>query len=157
MRLTFHTDYALRVMIYLGLRPERLATVKEVSRRYDISQNHMMKIVQKLGQHGFIETVRGRNGGFRLGQPPQSLNVGTIVRAMEEDMGLVECFRQDGRDCRIYPACVLREVLADALDAFIAVLDRYTLADIITDNESLSRLVGIDEPVDEEISDSPTR
>lgn len=144
MRLTAHTDYSLRVLIYLALDPERLATIREISERYDISRNHLMKIVQELGKAGYIETVRGKHGGIRLGRRPDSIVVGDVVRTMEDNMNLVECFNAEANMCQIVPVCVLKDVLVEALEQFLGALDRYTLADLVTPKADLSALVRLD-------------
>ena len=138
MRFTLHTDYALRVLMYLGANPgDDLATVKEISRGYGISENHLMKVVHGLGQSGFIITVRGRHGGMRLAHAPADINVGAVVRACEDDMRLVECFNPVTNTCPIAAACALPAILDEALSAFIAVLDRYTLADLLEPRAAL--------------------
>lgn len=140
MRLTLHTDFSLRVLIYLGLEPGRLATIQEVALHYGISRNHLMKVVHRLGAAGYIRTVRGKNGGMTLQRPPARIGLGAVVRSMEDSFELVECFSPDGR-CRIRPACSLRAVLLDALAGFFQVLDRYTLADVISNPDELSWLL----------------
>lgn len=130
MRLTAYTDYSLRVLIRLALRPGSLATIGEIARIYAVSEHHLMKVVHQLGLAGYVETVRGRGGGLRLAKNPEDINVGEVVRRMEPDFGIVACFRGSG-SCAIEPACVLAEALDQALAAFMAVLDRYTLADLI--------------------------
>ncbi|HKK13593.1 MAG TPA: Rrf2 family transcriptional regulator [Gammaproteobacteria bacterium] len=141
MHLTRYTDYALRVLIYVGLRDRQLATIKDVAEHYGISRNHLMKVVHRLGAQGFIETVRGKKGGFRLGRPAREICVGDVVRCTEEDFNIVQCF-ESGRDrCRIESACVLQEALHEALAAFLAVLDRYTLADLLANQGQLSALL----------------
>lgn len=142
MRLTLYTDYSLRVLMYLGLKRDGLATITEISERYGISRNHLMKIVHQLGLLGYIETIRGKGGGLRLAKPPESINLGDVVRRTEEDLALVQCFDSAAPKCRIESACVLRSVLGDALGAFLAVLDQYTLADLIGPRRSLARLLG---------------
>jgi len=131
MRLTQYTDYSLRVLIYLGLHEDRRCTIREISDAYSISRNHLMKVVQQLAAEGFIESVRGVGGGLRLTSDSARLTVGQVVRAMEPDLGLVECMRS-GNECVITPACGLRGMLAEARDAFLDVLDRYTVADIFS-------------------------
>jgi Rrf2 family transcriptional regulator, nitric oxide-sensitive transcriptional repressor len=140
MQLTSYTDYALRVLIYLALHDERLVTIAEMASAYQISKNHLMKIVYHLGQNGFVETVRGRGGGLRLGQLPERLSLGHIVRQMEPHFNIVECFDPTTNRCPITPVCGLTHVLVEAHDAFMAVLDRYTLADLIPDKPALARL-----------------
>lgn len=144
MRLTAHTDYALRVLIYLALRPDRMATIQEISERYSLSRDHLMKIAQKLGKAGFIETVRGKNGGIRMGRLPEMVRVGDVVRTMEDSMNLVECHGSGASACLIAPACVLQDVMHEALEAFLMILDRYTLADLTYPSKALSKLVQLD-------------
>ena len=139
MRLTTYTDYALRVLMRLALQPERLTTIAEIAKDYGISENHLMKVVHQLGVAGFIETVRGNNGGLRLARPPGAINVGRVVRRMEHDIDLVPCF-EAASACILTPACELRDVLADARDAFLAVLDGCTLADLARPRRRLSAL-----------------
>ena len=131
MQLTLYSDYSLRVLIYLAVAPERIATIEEVARSYDISKAHLTKVVHQLGRRGYVETLRGRRGGIRLARPPQEIGVGQVVRAMEENLALVECFDPAHSRCAIQTACGLRPVLDEALAAFLAVLDRYTLADLV--------------------------
>ena len=136
MRLTNYSDYSIRVLIYLATQSkEQLTNIKEISEVYRISKNHLMKIVYNLGKMGYIETIRGRNGGFRLAKAPADINIGEVVRQTEEDFHVVECFK-DHDNCIISPACSLKFILNDALDAFIRVLDGYTLADI-TENTAM--------------------
>ncbi|BAK83565.1 Rrf2 family transcriptional regulator [Komagataeibacter medellinensis] len=140
MRLTLHTDYALRTLIYLGIHTDHLTFIREVVGVYGISENHLVKIIHRLGQAGFFKTVRGRNGGLRLGQPAASILIDDVVCHTEEDMAPVGCMqhaRIDAKSCILADCCSLRGVLGKALDPFIAVLDHYTLADVITDNERL--------------------
>ena len=143
MRLTFHTDYALRMLIYLAVRPDRLATIKEISEAYDISRNHMMKVAHELGRSGFLETARGRGGGLRLSRPPEDIGIGDVVRAMEEDFRIVECFDQERNTCVITGACRLKGILNEGLQAWLAVLDRYTLRDLAVEPEPLGRILAI--------------
>jgi Rrf2 family transcriptional regulator, nitric oxide-sensitive transcriptional repressor len=136
MRLTFLADYSLRVLMYLGARPERLATIDEIADAYGISANHLMKVVHRLGQLGFIETQRGRGGGLRLGKLASEVTLGEVLRAVEEDFELVECFGAKNT-CRITNVCRLRHVLHRALEAYFEVLDDWTLADIIANRKAL--------------------
>ncbi len=138
MRLTTYTDYALRVLMYLGLSGERLATIQEIAEQYGISKNHLMKLVHELGRLGYVETVRGKNGGLRLARRPDEITVGEIVRQMEPDMALVECLQTTEPGCRIVTDCVLRPALEDALERFLETLDGYTLADLLIPAEPLS-------------------
>jgi Rrf2 family nitric oxide-sensitive transcriptional repressor len=143
MRLTLHADYALRVLMYAGLKGQELVTISEVSERFDISRNHMMKVVYSLGQLGYIQTVQGKNGGFRLIRKPSQISVGAVVRDMEEELAVVGCLQHTGF-CRIQPACVLRSALQEATVAFLGVLDRYSLEDLLRPGRSLAKLVEID-------------
>jgi len=130
MHLTRYTDYSLRVLIYLAVHQEELATIEEIAKAYGISNAHLTKIVHQLGRAGYVETVRGRGGGLRLAQPPEKIRVGEVVRHTEA-MPLVECFDPKTSHCRIEPVCDLRAALRDALEAFLRTLDGYTLADLV--------------------------
>lgn len=126
MRLTRYTDYAMRVLLYLGRHPGELASIAGIARKYGISQNHLMKVVNDLVNAGYLESVRGRNGGVRLARPPAEISVGALVRHTEDDFDLVECGA-----CLIAPACGMTSVLDEALLAFLRVLDSYSLADVL--------------------------
>jgi Rrf2 family nitric oxide-sensitive transcriptional repressor len=131
VQLTRYSDYSLRVLIYLALDPKRLVTIEEIAQSYGISKAHLMKVVHQLGLNGYVETVRGRGGGLRLARRPEEISVGEVIRSTEENMALVECFDPESSQCAIEPACGLRSVLHEALAAFLAVLDRHTLGDLI--------------------------
>ncbi|RYM10740.1 Rrf2 family transcriptional regulator [Sphingobium cupriresistens] len=126
MKLTRYTDYALRVLLYLGARPDRLCSISEMAGAYAISQNHLMKVVHDLGKAGFVASVRGRLGGIRLARPPGEIIIGSVVRHTEDGFDLVDC-----GSCIIAPACGVTGVLSEALVAFMAVLDGYTLDDML--------------------------
>jgi Rrf2 family nitric oxide-sensitive transcriptional repressor len=143
MQLTAYTDYALRVLIYLAVHEERWVTISEMATAYAISKNHLMKIVHQLGQEGFIKTLRGRGGGLRLAHPLVQVHLGEVVRKTEPHFHVVECFHPSTNCCPITPACGLAGALAEARDAFLTVLDRYTLADIIQEKQALAQLLGI--------------
>jgi Rrf2 family nitric oxide-sensitive transcriptional repressor len=146
MRLTTYTDYALRVLIYVGLKSE-LATIPEISEAYGISRNHLVKVVHELGGRGYLQTFRGKHGGIRLAKPAVEINVGELVRELEDDMRLVQCFDpMSAGDCCIEPACVLRHILHGALEAFLQELDRYTLADLLVPDRRLMRLLTLPPP-----------
>jgi Rrf2 family nitric oxide-sensitive transcriptional repressor len=130
MRLTAMTDYSLRLLMHLGQHPDRLSTIAEIAQTYGVSEAHLMKITHHLGLSGFIETVRGRGGGMRLSRPAREINLGDVVRAVEPDFALVECF-STGSACTLTGRCRLTGVLHDSLMAFLANLDRHTLADIL--------------------------
>ena len=139
MRLTAYTDYSLRVLMFLALKGDGLATIAEIAKAYAISKNHLMKVVHQLGVGGYVETVRGKGGGLRLAQEPNDIVLGDVVRRTEPDMTLVPCFDPSDRSCAISPGCMLRGVLGEARDAFLATLDRYTLADLMRRRSSLQK------------------
>ncbi len=127
MQLTRYTDYSLRVLMYLAAHPERLVTISEISSAYDISRNHVVKVVHELGSLGFVRTQRGKQGGMELARPAAEINIGDVVRHTEKTLAAVNC---NAPPCLIRSACDLRGVLFEARDAFLAVLDRYTLRDL---------------------------
>ena len=135
MRLTTMTDFALRLLMYLAQQPDRRCTIAEVAQVYDISEAHLMKVTHQLGMQGFLDTVRGKGGGLRLARPPSEINLGDVVRGMEADFRLAECFSEDGR-CVLMGACRLQTVLHGALDSFMQHLDGRTLADILPDGDA---------------------
>ena len=142
MHLTRHTDYALRTLIFLGLKPrDELSRIKEISDAYGISENHLMKVVQRLGQLGFVETIRGRQGGLRLAKRPKEIGLGDVVRACEDDFRLVDCLRSGKGACTISPCCALPPILDEALSAFLAVFDKYTVDDLLKSRRGLQRLL----------------
>jgi Rrf2 family nitric oxide-sensitive transcriptional repressor len=134
MRLTNFSDYALRVLMYAAAKGDRLITIDETAKVYGISRAHLMKIVNQLTRAGYLKAVRGRSGGVTLAKRPNKIRLGDVVRATEPDFVLVECFGADNQ-CVITPRCRLRRALGEALGAFTATLDRYTLADLILSPE----------------------
>lgn len=130
MRLTNFTDFALRLLMYAAAHEDRLITIEEASEVYDISRAHLMKITNTLTRAGFLKAVRGRSGGLMLAKPPHKIRLGEVVRATEPDFALVECFNADNQ-CIITRSCRLRGILHEGLGAFSAVLDKYTLADLM--------------------------
>jgi Rrf2 family nitric oxide-sensitive transcriptional repressor len=145
MRLTLFTDYALRSLIFLGLKGEEGGRIRQIAEHYQISEHHLTKVVQKLARAGFVKTLRGRGGGLRLARPPAEIGVGAVVRALEDDLALVECFTSEGR-CAIRRTCGLKGMLGEALGAFLAVLDRYTLADLLVPEAALARALRLPAP-----------
>jgi Rrf2 family nitric oxide-sensitive transcriptional repressor len=139
MRLTKQTDYALRLLIQLGVHTDRLVTVDEAARAYQVSKNHMMKVAHRLCLEGFVVTFRGNGGGLRLAKRPSDINIGEVVRRIEGDFSLVGCF-EPGDGCRITSACLLRSALRKALTAFHQVLDDYTLQDLLVTKPLLEEL-----------------
>lgn len=134
MKLTRYTDYALRVLMHLATRPDRHASTGEMARVYNISHNHLMKVVHDLRKGGYLDSVRGRAGGVRLARPPSQINVGDVVRHSEGGFDLVDC-----GSCLIAPACALTGVLQEALRAFMTVLDGHTIEDLVEDQADALR------------------
>ena len=142
MQLSKLTDYALRTLVLAAVRDPELVTVAEIARVYRIPEGHVRKITNLLAREGFLASVRGRMGGYRLASPAERIVLGRVVRATESDLRLVECFDPSSELCRLEPGCVLRAVLVEALDAFLAVLDRTTLAEIVAERRRLAELLG---------------
>ena len=145
MRLTLHTDYALRVLMYVGVKRGRVSTIPEIVERFDISKGHVMKVVHHLAQKGYLETIRGKRGGMRLARKPEQINVGAVVRDMEEELGVLGCLQGRKGYCRIEECCLLRSAVRDATNAFLATLDRYTLHDLVKPRP-LASLLELDRP-----------
>jgi Rrf2 family transcriptional regulator, nitric oxide-sensitive transcriptional repressor len=143
MRLTLQTDYALRVLLYVGLKRDELATVAEIVRHFDMSKGHVMKVVNRLAQLGYVQTLRGKNGGIRLARNPRAITAGAVVRDVEPELGVLGCLQDRSGYCRIEECCVLRSALHEATNAFLATLDRCTLADLMEPRQALSRLLQI--------------
>ncbi|HET7849987.1 MAG TPA: Rrf2 family transcriptional regulator [Pseudolabrys sp.] len=144
MRLTVYTDYALRLLMYLALKEDGLATIAEIAKSYGISRNHLMKVAYELGLAGYVEAVRGRGGGLRLARPPEAIGLGDVVRYTEQDMALVPCFSSYAEvPCAIRPSCVLRNALAHANAAFVETLDEYSLRDLVKPRVPLRKLLSI--------------
>ena len=146
MQLTLYTDYSLRVLIYLGLNRKRMATITEIADSYRISRNHLVKVVHNLAMQGFIVTTRGRGGGLALARAPLEINIGDVVRHTEVNFHLVECFDREHNTCPIAAACFLKDGLHEAQRAFMSVLDKYSLADIMTNKEWLRSVLRVPEP-----------
>jgi Rrf2 family nitric oxide-sensitive transcriptional repressor len=136
MQLTRHTDYALRVLIHLTVTPAGRATIPEIADTYGLSRNHLMKVVHHLGQGGFVDTQRGRGGGFTLARAPDMITIGAVIRHTEPDMNMADC-----ATCAIRPACGLSGILKAATAAFMAVLDQHSLADAARDRAGLAALI----------------
>lgn len=140
MRLSTFSDYSLRVLMYLGVQPNRLATIAEIAAVFEISESHLMKVVHQLGRGGCIETVRGKGGGMRLARAPREIVLGDVIRQTESDFALVECFSENSA-CRIQPACRLHAILDESLGAMFLVLDGYTLADLLEKPKELVKAI----------------
>lgn len=141
MQLTLYTDYSLRVLVYLGLKGDDLATITEIAEHFNISRNHLVKVVHNLANHNFIQTVRGKGGGMRLARRPDLVNIGDVVRHTEPNFNIVECFDRDNQGCVITPICKLKGALHRASRSFMNVLDEYTLADVLQNRDDLSRII----------------
>lgn len=146
MRLTVFTDYTLRTLIYLALRPDTLVTISDIADSYHISNNHLMKVVHQLALSGDVTTVRGQRGGLRLARAPEHINVGQVVRRSESDLDLVPCFGSQ-QDCLIRAACKFAKAVDEASHAFMATLDGYTLADLVEPRDTLGSLLRISGPI----------
>lgn len=142
MRVTLNTDYSLRVLMYLATKGEELSTIQEIADSFDISRAHLMKVVHHLGRLGYVTTVRGKHGGMKLLKAPRDIQIGAVVRDTEEDLAVLGCL--DTPDyCVISKACILRGAFDKATKAFLAVLDEYTLADLVKPRVILANLLGI--------------
>lgn len=141
MRLTVYTDYSLRMLMYLAVKDDGLVTIAEVARAYGVSKAHLTKVAHQLGLAGYVETMRGKGGGLRLARPAGEIGLGDVVRRTEPDMALVPCFEPVRASCPIVPACGLRGALHEARQAFLAVLDRYSLADLVQRRAELGALL----------------
>ncbi len=143
MRLTSYSDYSLRVLLYLALTNNEVTTIKEIAESYGISKNHLMKIVHHLVQAGYVESIRGRAGGLKLADIPENINIGDVVRETEDDFKIVECFDAQTNTCRISETCKLRHILNESLFAFLSVLDKYTLKDLMSQKNALKKSLNI--------------
>lgn len=142
MYLTLQADYAMRLLIHLAVQPSGVATIQEIAAHYGISRNHLMKVSHRAAQSGYVEGVRGRAGGLKLAKRARDINVGQVLRATE-DWTIVECFEPASNRCPIAGGCGLQKVLKEALEAYFAVLDRYSLADVVRRKTLLIQLLGL--------------
>jgi len=140
MQLTLHTDYALRVLIYLAQKDDELATISEITDFYRISRNHLVKVVHHLAQENFVHTTRGKHGGMRLARAAKLISIGQVVRRMEPSFDLVECFNNNSQPCAVVPICALKEVLHRAVSEFLALLDQFTVADAVVQNQTTEQI-----------------
>lgn len=138
MRLTSYTDFALRTLMYLAINRDHLVTIQDIADLHGISKNHLTKVAHQLGQLGLVETVRGRNGGLKLGHEPEDINIGKVVRQTETDFYMAECFDRDNKSCAYSAGCTLKGVLISATDAYLQVLDGVTLKDLIKKSSNRS-------------------
>ncbi|GLO64536.1 nitric oxide-sensing transcriptional repressor NsrR [Oceanobacillus kimchii] len=145
MNLKKYTDYALRVLIFTGLKSDQeLANIKEIAEVYQISQEHLRKVVHELTKKELVVTIRGRNGGIKLAKSASEINIGHLIRQLENDFVLLECFDKGTNHCVISPGCTLKHVINKAMVAFFKVLEEYTLEDLIKNEEELLALMGIE-------------
>ena len=131
MNLTLHTDYSLRILLYLAEHTDRPVSTREISEAYGISRTHLVRVVQTLQSHGFVNAATGRAGGITLARDPAGINIGDVVKKTEPNFRIVECFDLENNTCRILPVCSLRGVLDNALQSFFKALEKYTLADLV--------------------------
>jgi Rrf2 family nitric oxide-sensitive transcriptional repressor len=147
MQLTLHADYAFRVLLYLGSQPPgHVASTKDISRSYGISKHHLVRVVQTLSEHGYVAVNPGRAGGVSLAREADQIKLGDVIRNAETNLQVVECFDVSTNTCPILPVCQLKPVLSEALNAFLGVLDRYTLADLLNNSRrrtSLAKLLAV--------------
>ncbi|PKR78391.1 Rrf2 family transcriptional regulator [Halalkalibacillus sediminis] len=145
MKLKKYTDYALRVLIYTASVPDgELANKKDISKVFHISENHIGKIVHELNKAEILQTIRGRSGGIKLSKHPSEINIGQVVRLMEGDFEMFECFSKDDNYCIITPACKLKNIVNVALKEFLKVIDQYTLEDLLENKSELQNLMEVD-------------
>lgn len=142
MKLTRFTDYSLRVLIYLGLQHDGRVTIREISDAYEISRNHLMKVVSNLSRLGYVAAQRGPGGGISLARPPHEINLADVISDMEEDLNMVECFCPNGR-CAITAVCRLRGILQNALQAYMESLQSHTLEDLLHPATELEAILGV--------------
>lgn len=141
MRLTLFTDYSLRTLMYLSQYQDKMCTAREIAEKYDISLNHMVKVVHKLSQLGFIYSMKGKNGGIKLNLPPEKINLWELIQKLEPDFTIVECFNSDHNTCRIVSACGLKVIFQEAMQSFAKTLSKYSLADALAKPEVFADLL----------------
>ena len=145
MRLTRQTNYAVRMLMYCAANDGKLSRIPEIARAYGVSELFLFKILQPLVEHGLVETVRGRNGGVRLGRAAQDISLFDVVRVTEENFAMAECFENDATECPLVDSCALNSALREALNAFFAVLMKYSIADLVKARPNVRHLLGLDE------------
>lgn len=145
MRLTRQTNYAVRMLMYCAANDGKLSRVPEIARAYGVSELFLFKILQPLVEHGLVETVRGRNGGVRLGRAAKDISLFDVVRVTEENFAMAECFENDAVECPLVDSCGLNSALREALNAFFAVLMKYSIADLVKARPNVRALLGIEE------------
>lgn len=148
MRLTRQTNYAIRMLMYCAANEGQLSRVPEIARAYSVSELFLFKILQPLVQNNMIETVRGRNGGIRLGKAAHEITVFDVVHVTEENFAMAECFENDATECPLVDSCALNSALREALGAFFTVLSQYTIADLVKARPNVRMLLGLDEVIE---------
>jgi Rrf2 family transcriptional regulator, nitric oxide-sensitive transcriptional repressor len=143
MQLSTYSDYSIRVLMQAALRNPVRVTVDEVADTFGISRHHLVKVVHDLGRSGYLATHRGVGGGFTLARPPEEIRLGDIVRLGEESDTVIDCMDGQKRCCRLLPSCRLKGVLDEAADAFFAVLDGYSLADLVKQPTKMRCVLGL--------------
>lgn len=143
MKLTSHTDYGLRVLMALAVNDDRLVTIEALAELHKVSRNHLMKVAQSLVAVGLVKSVRGRRGGLTLARDPKTIRMGSVVRALEADMELVACLGEQSASCVLNGACRLTDSLGNAIEAFLAEVDRFTLADLVAGQSALHRRLAL--------------
>ena len=144
MRLTKQTNYAIRIMMYCAANPAGLSQIPEIAKAYGLSELFLFKILKPLTKNGLIVSVRGRNGGVKLTRAPEEIRLSEVVRVTEDNFEMAECFGAEGADCPLVDSCELNSALREALGAFFAVLDKYTIADLDINRHRIDRLLGLD-------------
>ncbi len=144
MRLTRQTNYAMRILMYCAANDGRLSRIPEIAAAYSVSELFLFKILQPLVEHRLVETVRGRNGGVRLGRPADTITLFDVVRVTEESFAMAECFENDAAECPLVDSCALNSALREALNAFFSVLERHSIADLVAGRTDMRGLLGID-------------
>ncbi|MGS1093467.1 iron-responsive transcriptional regulator RirA [Aquamicrobium terrae] len=144
MRLTRQTNYAIRILMYCATNEGQLSRIPEIASAYTVSELFLFKILQPLVENGLVETVRGRNGGVRLGKPADEISLFDVVRVTEDNFSMAECFDSDTADCPLIDNCGLNAALREALGAFFTVLQRHTIADLIAARPNMREALGID-------------
>lgn len=146
MRLTLFTDYSLRTLMYLLQHPDRVCTAREIAEKYNISLNHIVKVVHKLSQLGFIDSMKGKNGGIKLSREPEKINLWHLIKGLEPDFTLVECFNSNDNTCLVVSACGLKSIFHEAALAFANTLEKYSLADAVAKPQLFAELLIAEKP-----------
>ena len=146
MRLTRQTNYSMRILMYCASNPGRLSRIPEIAAAYSVSELFLFKILQPLVEAGFVQTVRGRNGGVRLGRPAEKITLFDVVRVTEENFAMAECFENDATECPLVDSCTLNSALREALNAFFEVLMRHSIAELVARRSDIHGLLGIELP-----------